>query len=191
MDCCTPPGHCPNPRAPPPPPWPPPTPRALPHPSHRPLAAVPLGHAATSSGCRPTSAPPPSLAVACTGLPLALVASPFHWASPLLDCDVWHRLESLVKDPNTAEAKATDARCRVQAPQKLLEEEQSTIADLERKVAVAKGLLSSSSTPSTPATASTDASSDAAIITNLHLQAMMVLNVRQLVNIVLELRPLA
>jgi hypothetical protein len=81
------------------------------------------------------------------------------------------RLDTLVKDANDAEAKAVVARHRVQA----------TAADLERKVAAAKGLLPSSS--------SSSAAYDSALITNLHIQATAVPNVHQLVNILLDTTP--
>jgi hypothetical protein len=48
------------------------------------------------------------------------------------------RLDALVKDANAVEAKAVAARRRVQATRLLLEEEQATAIDLEKKAATTK-----------------------------------------------------
>jgi hypothetical protein len=96
------------------------------------------------------------------------------------------RLDSLVKDADATEAKAATALCRVQAARLLLEEEQAIAADLERKVATAKGLLPSSSSFSTTSDMVDGAACDSALVTNLHVQATTVSNVRQLVNIMLD-----
>jgi NifU-like protein involved in Fe-S cluster formation len=68
----------------------------------------------------------------------------------------------------------------------LLEEEQATAVDLERKTTATKGLLSSSSSPSTMTDMVDGATYDSALITNLHVQAMAVPNGYQLSNIVLD-----
>src|SRR5438105_11187619 len=91
-------------------------------------------------------------------------------------------LEALVADAAAAEEKATAARCRVQAARQLLDEEQATAEDLERKAAAATQLLSSSSSGITTDTLSYEES----VVAGLHIQAASVPNVRSLVNIVLE-----
>jgi hypothetical protein len=96
------------------------------------------------------------------------------------------QLDALVKDVDTAEAKAAAARRRVQAARLLLEEEQAVTADLERKAAAAKGLLPSSSSSSTTSDMVDGVAYDSPLVTNLHAQATAVPNVRQLVNIVLD-----
>jgi hypothetical protein len=95
------------------------------------------------------------------------------------------RLDALVKDADAAEAKVAAARRRVQAARLLLEEEQTTAADLERKIAAAKGLLPSSSSSKTMFDMVDGVVYDSALVTNLHVQATTVPNVRQLVNTVL------
>jgi hypothetical protein len=67
-----------------------------------------------------------------------------------------------------------------------LEEEHAITVDLERKVAVTKGLLPSSSSSSTTSDMVNGVTYDSTLITNLHVQAMTVPNVFQLVNIVLD-----
>jgi hypothetical protein len=96
------------------------------------------------------------------------------------------RLDALVKDADAAEAKAATACRRVQAACLLLEEEQAATADLERKAVTAKGLLPSSSSSSTTSDMVDGAAYDSALVTNLHIQAMAVPNVRQLVTIMLD-----
>jgi hypothetical protein len=146
---------------------------------HHPLAIAPQGCAATiSSG-------PLSMAAARTGPPppstgrrrYSIVMSSDQETEALRQ-----RLEALVKDADTTEAKAATTRHRVKATRQLLEEEKATANDLERTAVVTKGQLPSSST-------SADTSMDASymsIITNLHLQATVVSNIRQLVSIVLD-----
>jgi hypothetical protein len=68
----------------------------------------------------------------------------------------------------------------------LLEEEQAAATDLERKAGVAKGLLRSSSSFSTMFDMIDGVTYDSTLVTNLHVQATMVPNVCQLVNIVLD-----
>jgi hypothetical protein len=96
------------------------------------------------------------------------------------------RLDALVKDADAAEAKAATACHRVQAACLLLEEERAATADLERKAVTAKGLLPSSSSSSTTSDMVNGAAYDSALVTNLHIQAMAVPNVRQLVTIMLD-----
>jgi hypothetical protein len=95
-------------------------------------------------------------------------------------------LEALVKDADAVEAKPAAAHRRVQAAFLLLKEEHASTADLERKAAAAKGLLPFSSSSSTMSDMVDGAAYDSTHVTNLHVQAMTVPNVRQLVNIVLD-----
>jgi hypothetical protein len=97
------------------------------------------------------------------------------------------RFDALVKDVDVAEVKAATARRRVQAARLLLEEEHAVAADLERKAATAKGLLPSSSSSSTTSDMVDGAAYDSTLVTNLHVQAMAVPNIRQLLNIVLDI----
>jgi hypothetical protein len=99
---------------------------------------------------------------------------------------LWQWLDALVKDVDAAEAKAAAARCRVRATRLLLEEEHATTADLERKAATTKGLLPSSSSSSTTSDMVDGAAYDSALVSNLHVQAMTIRNVRQWVNIMLD-----
>jgi hypothetical protein len=92
-------------------------------------------------------------------------------------------LDALVKDVGTAEAKAAAARHRVQAAHLLLEEEQAAATDLERKVATTKGRLPSSSSSSTTSDMVNGVAYGSALTTNLHVQAIAVPDVRQLVNV--------
>jgi hypothetical protein len=96
------------------------------------------------------------------------------------------RLETLIKEADNTEAKAVVARCRVQAARQLLEEEQAVAADLDRKSAAAKRLLPPSSSSLTTADTPNGTSYDSTVVSNLHIQATTVSNVRQLVNIVLD-----
>jgi hypothetical protein len=57
----------------------------------------------------------------------------------------------------------------VQAARLLLEDEQATTTDLERKVATAKGLLPSSSLSSTMSDMVNSGAYDSALVTNLHV----------------------
>ena len=95
------------------------------------------------------------------------------------------RLEALVANAAAAEEKAAAARCRVQATRQLLDEEQATAADLERKATAATQLLLSSSSSSSGITTDTP-SYEESVITGLHVQAASIPNIRSLVNIVLE-----
>jgi hypothetical protein len=97
------------------------------------------------------------------------------------------RFDALVKDVDVAEVKAATARRRVQAARLLLEEEHAVAADLERKAATTKGLLPSSSSSSTTSDMVDGAAYGSTLVTNLHVQAMAVPNIRQLLNIVLDI----
>jgi hypothetical protein len=96
------------------------------------------------------------------------------------------RLDAFVKDTDAAKAKATTAHRGVEATRMLLEEEHTTTTDLERKAATAKGLLPSSSSSSTTSNMVDGAVYDSSLITNLQVQATVVQNVRQLMNIMLD-----
>jgi hypothetical protein len=64
--------------------------------------------------------------------------------------------------------------------------EQPVVDDLERKEAVTKGLLPSSSSSSTTPDLVNGATYNLTLVTNLHVQATVVPNVHQLVNIVVD-----
>jgi hypothetical protein len=94
------------------------------------------------------------------------------------------KLDALVKDAEEVEEKAVVARRCARAARTLLEEEQTASA-LEKATVAARQLVpgSSSSAPHmSPATSSYEET----VIAGLHLQAATVLNVRSLVNIVLD-----
>jgi hypothetical protein len=74
----------------------------------------------------------------------------------------------------------------VQAVHLLLGDEQAVAADLERKAATVKGLLPSSSSSLTTFHMVDGATYNSALVTNLHVQATTVPNIRQLVNIGLD-----
>jgi hypothetical protein len=94
------------------------------------------------------------------------------------------KFDTLVKDAEKVEEKAVAARRRAQAARTLLEEEQAAAA-LEKAVVAARQLvLGSSSSPNH--TSSSSSSYEDTVIAGLHLQAVAVLNVRSLVNIVLD-----
>jgi hypothetical protein len=102
------------------------------------------------------------------------------------------RLEAIVKEAEDAEVQAAAARHRIQAAHLLLNEEESKATALEQTATAAhQRMPSSSSLSSSPATASqliptTSSTYKDTIIVVLHLQAVAVLNVRQLVNIILD-----
>jgi hypothetical protein len=100
------------------------------------------------------------------------------------------RLEAIVKEAEDAEAQAAAVRRHVQAA-RLLEEEFKAAALEQTATTARQRVPSSSSSSSSPAAASQlvpTASSTYAdtVVAGLHLQAAAVLNVRQLVNIVLD-----
>jgi hypothetical protein len=90
---------------------------------------------------------------------------------------------ALVKDAEEAEEKAVVACCRARAARTLLEEEQ-TVAALERAAVAARQLVPGSSSGTIHTSPSS--SSYETVVAGLHLQAAAVLNVRSLVNIVLD-----
>jgi hypothetical protein len=100
------------------------------------------------------------------------------------------RLEAIVKEAEDAEAQATAARRHVQAARFLLEE--SKAAALEQTAtAVCQRVPSSSSSLSSPVAATASqlvptASStyEDTVVVELHVQAVAVLNVHQLMNII-------
>jgi hypothetical protein len=94
------------------------------------------------------------------------------------------KLDALVKDAKEAEEKAVAARRRARAARTLLEGEQAA-ATLEKVVVAARQLVPGSST-GTNHTPSSSSSYEETVIAGLHLQAAVVLNVRSLVNIVLD-----
>jgi hypothetical protein len=93
------------------------------------------------------------------------------------------KLDTLVKDAEEAEEKAVAARCRARATCTLLEE-QTTVA-LEKAAVAARQLVPSSSSGTTH-TSPASSSYEETVVVGLHLQAAAVLNVRSLVNIVLD-----
>jgi hypothetical protein len=94
------------------------------------------------------------------------------------------KLDALVKDAEEAEEKAVAARRRAWAARTLLEEEQTTAAS--EKVAAAARQLVPGSSSSTTHTSPAASSYEETVVVGLHLQAAAVLNVRSLVNIVLD-----
>jgi hypothetical protein len=100
------------------------------------------------------------------------------------------RFEVIVKEAEDAEAQAAAARRRVQAV-RLLEEESKATALEQTATAARQHVPSSSSSSSSSAAASqlvptASSTYEDTVVARLHLQAAVVLNVRQLVNIVLD-----
>jgi hypothetical protein len=93
------------------------------------------------------------------------------------------KLDALVKDTEEAE-KAVAARRRARAARTLLEEEQAAVTLEKAAVAACQLMLGSSS--GTNHTSSSSSSYEETVVAGLHLQAATVLNVRSLVNIVLD-----
>jgi hypothetical protein len=93
------------------------------------------------------------------------------------------KLDALVKDAEEAEEKAVAARRRARAARTLLEEQ--TAAALE-KAAVAAHQLVLGSSSGTVHTSLSSSSYEETVVAGLHLQAATVLNVRSLMNIVLD-----
>jgi hypothetical protein len=92
------------------------------------------------------------------------------------------KLDALVKDAEEAEEKAVAAHRRVRAARTLLEEQ--TVAALEKVAVAARQLVPGSS--SAPHPSPVTSSYEETVVAGLHLQAAAVLNVRSLVNIVLD-----
>jgi hypothetical protein len=100
------------------------------------------------------------------------------------------RLEAIVKEAEDAEAQAAAARRRVQAARLLLEESKAAALE-QRATADRQRVPSSSSSSSSSAAASqliptASSTYEDTVVARLHLQAAAVLNVRLLVNIVLD-----
>jgi Flp pilus assembly protein TadG len=100
------------------------------------------------------------------------------------------RLEAIVKKADDAEVQAAAARHHVWAARLLAEETKATV--LEQTATAARQCVpSSSSSSSSPAAASqlvptASSTYEDTVVAGLHLQAAAMLNVRQLVNIVLD-----
>jgi hypothetical protein len=95
------------------------------------------------------------------------------------------KLNALIKDAEEAEEKAVAAHRRARAARTLLEEEEQAAAALEKVAVAARQLVpgSSSGPNHTPPSSS---SYEETVISGLHLQAVAVLNVCSLMNIVLD-----
>jgi hypothetical protein len=94
------------------------------------------------------------------------------------------KLDALVKDVEEAEKKAVATRRRARAARTLLEEEQAAAAWEKAAVAARQLVPGSSSSPNH--TSPSSSSYEETVIGGLHLQATAVLNVRSLVNIILD-----
>jgi hypothetical protein len=95
------------------------------------------------------------------------------------------KLDALVKDVEEAKDKAVAAHHHARAARTLLEEEEKTTAAFE-KAAVASRQLVPGSSSGTVHTSPSSSSYEETVVAGLHLQAAAVLNVRSLVNIVLD-----
>jgi hypothetical protein len=95
------------------------------------------------------------------------------------------KLDALVKDTEEAEEKAVAARRRARAARTLLEEDEQAAAALEKAAIAARQLVPGSSS-GTIHTSPSSSSYEETVVAGLHLQAAAVLNVRSLVNIVLD-----
>jgi hypothetical protein len=108
------------------------------------------------------------------------------------DAAVLHaRLEAIVKKAEDAEAQAAAARRCVQGARLLLEEESKAITLKQTAKAARQRVPSSSSSSSASVVAlqlipTTSSTYEDTVVAGFHLQAAAVLNVRQLVNIVLD-----
>jgi predicted GTPase len=102
------------------------------------------------------------------------------------------RLEAIIKEVEDVEAQAAAARRRIQAVHLLLTEEESKATALEQMATAAHQCVPSSpSSASSPVAApllvpTVSSTYKDTVVTGLHLHATAVLNVRQLVNIVLD-----
>jgi hypothetical protein len=101
------------------------------------------------------------------------------------------RLKAIVKEAEDAKVQAAAARRHVQAACLFLEEESKAAALEQTATAARQRVSSSSSSSSSPAVASqlvptASSTYEDTVVAGLHLQAVAVLNVRQLVNIVLD-----
>jgi hypothetical protein len=102
------------------------------------------------------------------------------------------RLEAIVKEAEDAEAQAAAAHRRIQAARLLLAEEESKATALEQTATVVRQRVPSSpSSASSPAAVSplvptASSTYEDTVVAGFHLEAAAVLNVRQLVNIILD-----
>jgi hypothetical protein len=101
------------------------------------------------------------------------------------------RLEVIIKEAEDAEAQVAAARRRIQAARLLLAEESKATALEQTATAARQRVPSSPSSTSSPAAApplvpTASLTYEDTVVAGLHLQAAAVLNVRQLVNIVLD-----
>jgi hypothetical protein len=102
------------------------------------------------------------------------------------------RLEAVIKEAEDAEARAAAARHRVQAARLLLTEEESKATALEQTATAARQRVpsspssASSPTAAPPLVPAASSTYEDTVVAERHLQAAAVLNVRQLVNIVLD-----
>jgi hypothetical protein len=94
------------------------------------------------------------------------------------------KLAALVKDAEEVE-KAVAARRRARAARTLLEEEEQAATALEKAAIAARQLVPGSSSGTNHKSPSSS-SYEETVVAGLHLQAAAVLNVRSLVNIVLD-----
>jgi hypothetical protein len=99
-------------------------------------------------------------------------------------------VEAIIKETEDVEAQAAAAHCRIQATHLLLEESKATALE-QTATAVRQRMPSSASSASSPAAASpfvptSSSTYEGMFVVGLYLQAAAVLNVRQLVNIVLD-----
>jgi hypothetical protein len=100
-------------------------------------------------------------------------------------------LEAIIKEAEGTEAQAAAARRCVQAARLLLAEESKATALEQTATAARQRVPSSLSSASSPATApplvpTVSSTYEDTVVAGLHLQAAAVLNVRQLVNIILN-----
>jgi hypothetical protein len=95
------------------------------------------------------------------------------------------KLHALLKDAEEAEEKAVAARHRARAARTLLEEEEQTVAAMEKAAIAARQLMPVSSSGTTH-TSPASSSYEETVVAGLHLQAAAILNIRSLVNIVLD-----
>jgi hypothetical protein len=96
------------------------------------------------------------------------------------------QLEAILKEAEDAEAQATAACRRILAARLLLKEESKATALEQMATTARQRMSSSSSSSSSPATAIASLTYEDMVIAGLHLQAAGVLNIRQLVNIILN-----
>jgi hypothetical protein len=100
------------------------------------------------------------------------------------------RLEAIINEAEDAEVQATAAHRRVQAARLLTEESKATALE-QTAIATHQRVPSSPSSTSSPSAApllvpTASSTYEDTVVARLHLQAVAILNVRQLVNIVLD-----